>query len=198
MTDQSQSIPATQLSLNLESAKQQSETHPYDNVDLRQTSLPADDDRPTERLHKQTPSATASKTALNLTTNAVATTPAATSTMEPGRLSMPTPDAIKQAGKRSVGAVSSHGGSKFKGGSSNYTRKTMLKVMDPNAQPLSFSRNRSIAHSDDDEDEEQAHGPVTIENRSDLTVKHRTVVIKSVNEPEQEMRRRIARQSELI
>ena len=65
-------------------------------------------------------------------------------------------------------------------------RKTMLKVMDPNVHQLSLSRNKSGLDNSDDE----------MDHHSNITGS-RTVVVRGM-EPKIEMKRKLARQSDLI
>ncbi len=62
----------------------------------------------------------------------------------------------------------------------------MLKVMDPNVHQLSLSRNKpNLDNSDDD-----------VDHQSNITG-NRTVVVRGM-EPKIEMKRKLARQSDLI
>ena len=69
-------------------------------------------------------------------------------------------------------------------------RKTMLKVMDPNVHQMTLSRNHA-AHSDDDDDFYEVQ-------QSARTGQTKTVIVKGGLEPKIEMKRKIARQSDLI
>ena len=65
----------------------------------------------------------------------------------------------------------------------------MLKVMDPNVHQMTLSRNQNDVDNSDDEH---------LITGSDLTSNNRTIILRGSIEPKIEMKRRIARQNDLI